>query len=72
MDAPYIVGIDLGTTNSVLASLDRDRDEDDMHIEVQSIPQLINPGVTKCAIATKKLRADSIVASPMLGAETKT
>ena len=44
MDAPYIVGIDLGTTNSVLASLDRDRDEDDMHIEVQSIPQLINPG----------------------------
>ncbi len=44
MDAPYIVGIDLGTTNSVLASLDRNRDEDDMHIEVQSIPQLINPG----------------------------
>jgi hypothetical protein len=44
LDAPYIVGIDLGTTNSVLASLDRDRDEDDMHIEVQSIPQLINPG----------------------------
>lgn len=44
MDTRYIVGIDLGTTNSVLASLDSTQPEDDTHIDVQNIPQLINPG----------------------------
>jgi hypothetical protein len=38
------VGIDLGTTNSVLASLDSTLPEDDVHIEVHPIPQLTNPG----------------------------
>lgn len=44
MDTRYIVGIDLGTTNSVLASLDSTQPEDDVHIDVQNIPQLTNPG----------------------------
>lgn len=44
MDTRHIVGIDLGTTNSVLAYLDSATAVDDAHIEVQSTPQLINPG----------------------------
>ncbi|MGQ4808681.1 Chaperone protein HscA [Candidatus Entotheonellaceae bacterium PAL068K] len=44
MDTRYTVGIDLGTTNSVLASAGSARDEDDTRIEVQSIQQLVNPG----------------------------
>ena len=44
MDTRYIVGIDLGTTNSVLASLDSTLPEDEVHIEVHPIPQLTNPG----------------------------
>lgn len=44
MDTRYIVGIDLGTTNSVLASLDSTLPEDDVHIDVHPIPQLTNPG----------------------------
>ncbi|HEY7712312.1 MAG TPA: Hsp70 family protein [Candidatus Entotheonella sp.] len=44
MNTRYIVGIDLGTTNSVLASLDSTLPEDDVHIEVHPIPQLTNPG----------------------------
>jgi len=41
--AKYIVGIDLGTTNSALARCDAIAEEDS-HIEVLSIPQLVNPG----------------------------
>jgi len=41
--AKYIVGIDLGTTNSALARCDAITEEDS-HIEVLSIPQLVNPG----------------------------
>ena len=44
MDTRYIVGIDLGTTNSVLASLDSTLPEDGVHIDVHPIPQLTNPG----------------------------
>ena len=43
MAAKYIVGIDLGTTNSALARCDAITEEDS-HIEVLSIPQLVNPG----------------------------
>ena len=44
MDTRYIIGIDLGTTNSVLSFLDGAVAEDDARIEVQPIAQLINPG----------------------------
>jgi molecular chaperone DnaK (HSP70) len=42
--AKYIVGIDLGTTNSALAYCDATSTEDESRIEVRMIPQLVNPG----------------------------
>ncbi len=42
MAAKYIVGIDLGTTNSALARCDATAEEES-RIEVRSIPQLVNP-----------------------------
>ncbi len=44
MASQYIVGIDLGTTNSVLAYIDHSVEEDQQQIELQTVPQLINPG----------------------------
>jgi hypothetical protein len=41
--AKYIVGIDLGTTNSALAWCDADADEKESPIKIQAIPQLVNP-----------------------------
>jgi hypothetical protein len=41
--AKYIVGIDLGTTNSALARCDASSAEEESRIEVRSIPQLVNP-----------------------------
>jgi molecular chaperone DnaK (HSP70) len=41
--AEYIVGIDLGTTNSALARCDATAAEEESRIEVCSIPQLVNP-----------------------------
>jgi hypothetical protein len=41
--AKYIVGIDLGTTNSALACCDAPAAEEESRIEVRSIPQLVNP-----------------------------
>ena len=43
MTAKYIVGIDLGTTNSALARCDATAAEEESRIEVRSIPQLVNP-----------------------------
>ncbi len=43
MDARYIVGIDLGTTNSALAHCQAAVAEDAEPISVQDIPQLVNP-----------------------------
>ena len=43
MAAKYIVGIDLGTTNSALARCDTAAAEEERCIEVRSIPQLVNP-----------------------------
>ena len=43
MAAKYIVGIDLGTTNSALARCDASSAEEESRIEVRSIPQLVNP-----------------------------
>jgi Hsp70 protein len=41
--AKYIVGIDLGTTNSALARCDATAVEEESRIEVRGIPQLVNP-----------------------------
>jgi Hsp70 protein len=38
----YIIGIDLGTTNSALAHCDATVDEENSRIEVRSIPQLVD------------------------------
>ena len=43
MAAKYIIGIDLGTTNSALARCDATAAEEESRIEVRSIPQLVNP-----------------------------
>ena len=43
MAAKYIVGIDLGTTNSALARCNASAAEEENRIEVRSIPQLVNP-----------------------------
>jgi molecular chaperone DnaK (HSP70) len=43
LDARYIVGIDLGTTNSALAHCQAAVAEDAEPISVQNIPQLVNP-----------------------------
>jgi Hsp70 protein len=43
LTAKYIVGIDLGTTNSALARCDASAAEEESRIEVRSIPQLVNP-----------------------------
>ena len=42
MSAKYIVGIDLGTTNSALARYDLSASEEEGRIELCSVPQLIN------------------------------
>jgi hypothetical protein len=42
--AKYIVGIDLGTTNSALARCEATAAEEVSRIEVRNIPQLVNPG----------------------------
>jgi hypothetical protein len=43
LPAKYIVGIDLGTTNSALARYDLTASEEESRIDVCTIPQLINP-----------------------------
>ena len=43
MTGKYIVGIDLGTTNSAMARCDATATEEESPIEVRSIPQLVNP-----------------------------
>ena len=43
MNAKYIVGIDLGTTNSALAQCDAALEEATSPIAIQEIPQLVNP-----------------------------
>ena len=43
MTAKYVVGIDLGTTNSAVARCDAAAEAEESRIEVLSIPQLVNP-----------------------------
>jgi molecular chaperone DnaK (HSP70) len=40
----FVVGIDLGTTNSALAWIDASSPQDEARVEVAAIPQLVNPG----------------------------
>ncbi|HVF90057.1 MAG TPA: Hsp70 family protein [Blastocatellia bacterium] len=44
MDTQYIIGIDLGTTNTALAFIDDAAGEEDARIEVKELAQLVNPG----------------------------
>jgi hypothetical protein len=44
LEARYIVGIDLGTTNSALAQCNRDAEEENARIQIRNIPQLVHPG----------------------------
>lgn len=43
MSAKFIIGIDLGTTNSALACCDAGSAEEESRIEIRGIPQLVNP-----------------------------
>lgn len=46
-DPAYIIGIDLGTTNSVVAYTEADAGEsEESHIRIFKIPQLVGPGST--------------------------
>ena len=47
MDTRYVIGIDLGTTNSTLAQFDTAASEETARISVENIPQLVNPGETE-------------------------
>ncbi|HET9528881.1 MAG TPA: Hsp70 family protein [Blastocatellia bacterium] len=44
METRYIIGIDLGTTNSVISFLDATVEEEEARIEIQPVSQLVNPG----------------------------
>ena len=43
MDSQFIVGIDLGTTNSAVAYCDSNGEVENCRIEVHAIPQIVNP-----------------------------
>jgi Hsp70 protein len=43
LDSQFIVGIDLGTTNSALAYCEKNGDAEEARIEVHGIPQIVNP-----------------------------
>jgi molecular chaperone DnaK (HSP70) len=43
-DSPYVIGIDLGTTNSSLAEVDGDPGAPSARTETRPIAQLVNPG----------------------------
>ena len=43
LETRYIVGIDLGTTNSALARFDTTVPEEESRITIENIPQLVNP-----------------------------
>ena len=44
MTSRYVVGIDLGTTNCALAWADSSAPEDAASVQVEQIPQTVNPG----------------------------
>ncbi len=44
IENPYIIGIDLGTTNSAVSFVDLSSDERKEHIEIFQVPQVSGPG----------------------------
>jgi len=61
LDSKYIVGIDLGTTNSALSYFDTALAEEDERIVAQAIPQLVNPGEvgnSRCSLHSSTYRAN--------------
>jgi hypothetical protein len=44
VSARYVVGIDLGTTNSALAFVDSSTGDDRPHVELSDVTQVVNPG----------------------------
>jgi hypothetical protein len=44
LETRYIIGIDLGTPNSVISFLDASVEEEEARIEIQPVSQLVNPG----------------------------
>ena len=44
LEKPYIIGIDLGTTNSAVSYIDLTSDETRQRIEIFPMPQLSGPG----------------------------
>jgi hypothetical protein len=44
VNSRFVVGIDLGTTNSALACVDTAHGDDSARVRVLNIPQLVNPG----------------------------
>jgi len=46
-DSRYVVGIDLGTTNTVLSYIDTQKAPDEQRVEVLSIPQVSAPSVVE-------------------------
>ncbi len=44
VNPPYVIGIDLGTTNCAVSSVDLSPDNPDRHIHVIDVPQLSGPG----------------------------
>lgn len=44
MNHRFVVGIDLGTTNSALAWIDGSKPQEEARVEIAPIPQLVNPG----------------------------
>jgi hypothetical protein len=43
LDSEFIVGVDLGTTNSALAYCEKTGGSESIHIEVDAVPQVVNP-----------------------------
>ena len=46
-DARYVVGIDLGTTHTVMSYIDTEQEGDDPQVQVFSVPQVVAPGVVE-------------------------
>ncbi|MGH9309535.1 MAG: Hsp70 family protein [Vicinamibacterales bacterium] len=44
MEPRYVVGIDLGTTNSALAWVDTQEPDEHLRVRAQDVPQLVSPG----------------------------
>ena len=46
-DSRYVIGIDLGTTNSAVSFIDTGSNDESPENTIFSIPQVINPGLVE-------------------------